>query len=98
LEDKTGVPELALFGLDLGEYCIAERISWFGEGKTTRVEDEAYCLLGIFNVHISLIYGEGRRVFYRLHEEIISILIIIHSSFGQITVSGTGGIQSSAKV
>ena len=46
-------------------------MSWAALRETTRVEDEAYCLLGIFNVHIPLIYGEGTNAFRRLQEEII---------------------------
>ncbi|KAB5532530.1 heterokaryon incompatibility protein-domain-containing protein [Coniochaeta sp. 2T2.1] len=37
---------------------------------TTRTEDVVYCLLGLFDVHMPLIYGEGSRSFHRLQEEI----------------------------
>jgi hypothetical protein len=38
---------------------------------TTREEDKAYSLLGIFDVHMPLLYGEGeKRAFRRLQEEI----------------------------
>ena len=46
-------------------------MSWFGERKTTRIEDEAYCLLGLFDIHIPPLYGEGRNAFRRLQEEIM---------------------------
>lgn len=36
-----------------------------------RAEDIAYCLLGIFEVNLPLIYGEGHRAFTRLQEIII---------------------------
>jgi hypothetical protein len=39
--------------------------------QTTRVEDMAYCLLGIFDVNMPMIYGEGSRAFIRLQEEIL---------------------------
>lgn len=39
--------------------------------KTTRVEDQAYSLLGLFGVHMSLLYGEGKNAFRRLQEELI---------------------------
>ncbi|CZR64700.1 uncharacterized protein PAC_14599 [Phialocephala subalpina] len=55
----------------LQEASIAQRMSWAAKRKTTRVEDEAYCLMGIFGVHIPLLYGEGRSAFVRLQEEII---------------------------
>ncbi|KAI8634213.1 heterokaryon incompatibility protein-domain-containing protein [Xylariaceae sp. FL1651] len=50
---------------------VAERMSWASSRCTTRVEDIAYCLLGIFDVHIPLLYGEGHMAFRRLQEEII---------------------------
>ncbi len=50
---------------------IATRMSWAANRNTTRVEDMAYCLLGLFNVNMPLLYGEGDRAFLRLQEEII---------------------------
>ncbi|KAK1829407.1 HET-domain-containing protein, partial [Podospora conica] len=50
---------------------VAERMSWASHRKTTRIEDQAYSLLGIFNVNIPLIYGEGGHAFQRLQEEIM---------------------------
>ncbi|KAJ8126621.1 hypothetical protein O1611_g7017 [Lasiodiplodia mahajangana] len=77
----TKIPE-ALLGdrpkRDLSVYSVAERMSthigirsWAANRKTTRVEDEAYCLLGIFDVNMPLIYGEGQHAFLRLQEEIL---------------------------
>lgn len=51
--------------------CIAKRLSWAARRKTTRVEDMAYCLLGICNIHMPMLYGEGKAAFRRLQEEII---------------------------
>jgi hypothetical protein len=45
-------------------------MSWAARRKATRKEDEAYSLLGIFNVNMPLLYGEGSRAFRRLQEEI----------------------------
>jgi hypothetical protein len=56
---------------DLQQFCVAKRMSWASRRQTTRVEDMAYSLLGIFNVHMPLLYGEGQRAFVRLQEEII---------------------------
>ncbi|KAF2093325.1 HET-domain-containing protein [Rhizodiscina lignyota] len=39
--------------------------------ETTRPEDVAYCLMGIFGVNMPLLYGEGDKAFLRLQEEII---------------------------
>lgn len=41
---------------------------WAASRETKRLEDMAYCLLGIFNVNMPLLYGEGRRAFIRLQE------------------------------
>lgn len=56
----------------LESMSVAQRMSWASPRKTTRTEDEAYCLLGIFDVNIGLIYGEGRNAFQRLCEAIIA--------------------------
>jgi hypothetical protein len=50
---------------------VSERMTWAAPRQTTRIEDEAYCLLGIFNIHLPLLYGEGRMAFRRLQEEIV---------------------------
>jgi hypothetical protein len=55
----------------LGDITIAERMSWAAHRNTTRREDIAYSLLGIFDVNMPLIYGEGEKAFLRLQEEII---------------------------
>jgi hypothetical protein len=63
-------PEILASG-DLRGCSIAEKFSWASYRKTTRVEDSSYCLLGLFNVNMPLLYGEGERAFIRLQEEII---------------------------
>jgi hypothetical protein len=50
---------------------VAKRMSWAARRNTTRTEDMAYCLLGIFDIHMPLLYGEGARSFLRLQEEIM---------------------------
>jgi hypothetical protein len=49
---------------------VATRMSWAAKRETTKPEDTAYCLLGIFGVNMAMIYGEGSRAFIRLQEEI----------------------------
>jgi hypothetical protein len=49
----------------------ATKMSWASKRATKRVEDRAYSLLGIFGVHMPLLYGEGPHAFVRLQEEII---------------------------
>ncbi|KAK2039847.1 heterokaryon incompatibility protein, partial [Colletotrichum somersetense] len=57
--------------LRLAQASVAERMSWASRRQTTRVEDLAYCLLGIFDVNMPLIYGEGTKAFRRLQEAVI---------------------------
>jgi Heterokaryon incompatibility protein (HET) len=57
-------------GNSLPSYPVALRMSWAALRHTTREEDLAYCLLGIFDVHLPLIYGEGTNAFIRLQEAI----------------------------
>jgi len=57
--------------ITLANCSVPERMSWAARRETTRIEDTAYCLLGIFNVNMPLLYGEGRKSFRRLQEEIV---------------------------
>ncbi|KAI4223591.1 MAG: hypothetical protein L6R36_005300 [Xanthoria steineri] len=51
---------------------VAARMSWASRRQTSRPEDEAYCLMGLFNVNMSLLYGEGSvKAFQRLQHKII---------------------------
>lgn len=51
---------------------IGSRMSWTAGGDTTRDEDQSYCLTGIFDVNMPLLYGEGGvKAFIRLQEEIL---------------------------
>ncbi|KAF9735101.1 hypothetical protein PMIN04_006527 [Paraphaeosphaeria minitans] len=56
----TGIPVDALHGRQLSEFSISERFSWTDNRQTTREEDAAYCLLGIFGIYMPLIYGERK--------------------------------------
>jgi len=68
----TGIPEGIILGqMNLKECSVAEKMSWSAFRKTTRVEDTAYSLLGIFDVNMPLLYGEGDKAFLRLQEEIV---------------------------
>ncbi|KAJ1326382.1 hypothetical protein MN608_07829 [Microdochium nivale] len=46
-------------------------MAWASGRQTTRIEDQAYCLLGLFGVTMALVYGEGEQAFLRLQEEIM---------------------------
>ena len=67
----TGISPVILLGSDFGTTLVAERMSWAAKRETTRLEDQAYCLLGLFDIHMPLLYGEGERAFLRLQSEII---------------------------
>lgn len=57
----------------LASFCLAERISWASDRQTTRDEDMAYCLLGLLDVNMPLLYGEGgHKAFLRLQERVIT--------------------------
>ena len=71
IHEVTGIALSALQGLSLSQFSVDERFKWADNRQTTRQEDWAYCLLGIFDVSIPLIYGEGRgRAINRLKKEI----------------------------
>ena len=70
----TGIHKEILLGHQLlKDVSIADRMSWASQRATTRPEDIAYCLLGIFDVNMPLLYGEGQKAFIRLQEEIIKV-------------------------
>ncbi|KAG6995749.1 hypothetical protein G7Y79_00042g078540 [Physcia stellaris] len=72
LAEITGIEECILDGrLGLGTASVAQRMSWASYRKTTRKEDIAYCLMGLFGVNMPLLYGEEDKAFIRLQEEII---------------------------
>lgn len=55
----------------LSTVSVAQKMAWSANRETGRVEDIAYCLLGIFGIYMPLIYGEEEHAFQRLQEEII---------------------------
>ncbi|KAL0931269.1 HET domain-containing protein [Colletotrichum truncatum] len=72
LEDVTQISQLALEGNSLKGFSVRTRMQWAAGRTTTRTEDMAYCLLGIFDINMPLLYGEGNRAFQRLQEEIFN--------------------------
>ncbi|ERF72006.1 hypothetical protein EPUS_09511 [Endocarpon pusillum Z07020] len=66
------ISEAGLTGqTQLADVPVAVRLSWAAERITTREEDIAYSLLGIFDINMPMLYGEGHKAFLRLQEEII---------------------------
>lgn len=69
---RTGIDEEVLSGRKtLASRSIARRMSWACKRDTTRTEDQAYCLMGLFDVNMPMLYGEGSKAFLRLQEEIM---------------------------
>uniref|UniRef100_L2G056 Het domain-containing protein n=1 Tax=Colletotrichum fructicola (strain Nara gc5) TaxID=1213859 RepID=L2G056_COLFN len=71
LERITGIDGFVLRGGSPQRASLGRRMSWAAGRKTTRVEDIAYSLLGIFDVNMPLLYGEGTDAFARLQEQIL---------------------------
>ena len=72
LEEITGVRQKVLtHEMHFSLAGVAERMTWAAKRNTTRVEDEAYSLMGLFDVTMPTIYGEGRQAFQRLQQEIM---------------------------
>tara|TARA_R110002060_G_scaffold66074_3_gene74962 strand:- start:422 stop:1222 length:801 start_codon:yes stop_codon:yes gene_type:complete len=79
----TGIAIQALGGDNLATFGIEQKMTWASNRNTTREEDQAYCLLGIFDVHLPLIYGEGKRAFRRLEREIRDTMNLGQTSHGR---------------
>jgi len=71
LSTITGIDKHILLGGDLADVSVARKMSWASHRRTSRIEDMAYCLLGIFDINLPLIYGEGHKAFQRLQETIM---------------------------
>jgi hypothetical protein len=75
LASITQIPVEYLTGVyQLKDASVAQRMSWASSRSTTRIEDTAYCLLGLFDISMPLLYGEGRKAFQRLQQAIINQL------------------------
>lgn len=65
--------EVLMDSRNIFKTSIAQRMYWASKRETTRIEDVAYCLLGLFDVNMPLLYGEGSRAFYRLQLELLAM-------------------------
>ncbi|KAI9067529.1 HET-domain-containing protein [Trametes sanguinea] len=75
IEEITQIPQdILTLQRPLETSSVACRMSWAVGRETTREEDEAYSLMGIFGVKITTTYGEGRYAFIRLQEEILKTI------------------------
>lgn len=75
VSDNTGIPIRLIDNhsplKSLSDFSAAQKMSWAANRSSTRPEDIAYSLLGLFNISMPLLYGEGERAFIRLQEEIL---------------------------
>lgn len=98
VSDCTGIPVSILSGEDdLEAFSLAQRMSWAAKRETSRVEDRAYCLMGIFGVNMPLIYGERETAFIRLQEEIMRISDD-HSLFAWRSPDNRGGLLATSPI
>ncbi|KAI5984779.1 heterokaryon incompatibility protein-domain-containing protein, partial [Pisolithus marmoratus] len=72
LTDITQIPRDVLTqGLVGKRLSVAQIMSWAARRVTTREEDRAYSLMGLFGVNMPMVYGEGKNAFRRLQLKII---------------------------
>jgi hypothetical protein len=96
LEVITGIPQLALRSFRHDDFCVAEKMAWAARRQTTREEDSAYCLLGLFNVNMPLLYGEGSKAFLRFQEEIMKVSTDLSILLWQGRASPMNGMLAAA--
>ncbi|KAL6691206.1 heterokaryon incompatibility protein domain-containing protein [Trichoderma pleuroticola] len=77
----TRINKQYLQAQDLRHASVAQKMSWAALHQTSRLEDVAYCLLGLFDINMPMIYGEGNRAFIRLQEAIMTSTPDDHSLF-----------------
>ncbi|KAF8547517.1 HET-domain-containing protein [Imleria badia] len=71
IEKVTMIRKADLEGFTPSCSRVHEKVIWASKRRTTRIEDRAYCLLGIFDITMSISYGEGSWAFHRLMEVIL---------------------------
>ena len=54
----------------MSDFTVSEKMAWAANRNTTLSEDRAYCLFGVFDIFMPVLYGEGEHAFTRLNEEI----------------------------
>jgi hypothetical protein len=69
--EVTGVAKDAINGDKLTSFSFKEKMSWVEKRSTKKEEDIIYSMLGIFNVSMPVIYGEGSsKALRRLRREV----------------------------
>jgi len=98
--EATGVPANALRRGPLSRFSVDERISWAENRDTRRKEDKAYSLMGLFDIHMPLLYGEReRKAFKRLRDEIHKTAkgechYLVHLRIALVVFAAVGGKPS----
>lgn len=73
LSVRTRIDVSLLEGHDTpNQFNVARRMSWAAGRRTTRKEDMAYSLMGLFDINMPMLYGEGAKAFLRLQEQIVA--------------------------
>lgn len=71
IQHTTRIPMPALQGVPLAQFSLDERYSWLEGRDTTRPEDKAYCMIGVFGVVMQIMYGEGRASSFRRLDDLV---------------------------
>lgn len=81
-------------GMELSDYSYAQRLSWAARRETSRGEDRTYSLMGVFGVHMPVLYSEGsKKAFRRLQEELFKR----HADHSLLVWTGpSGGLLSTS--
>lgn len=106
LSTITKIPMTVLENRDrLEQTSIAQRMSWAAKRSTSRIEDQAYSLLGLFSINMPLLYGEGSKAFMRLQEKLISTspredhsLLVWSSNQGRLLASSPSAFFSGDQI
>ncbi|KAK6703642.1 hypothetical protein SNK04_013572 [Fusarium graminearum] len=77
LSERTSIPKSILCNtVELDTTSIAQRMSWAADRVTTRKEDSAYSLMGLFGINMPLLYGEGEKAFIDSRKKSCEFLMI----------------------
>jgi hypothetical protein len=91
IHEITSIPEAALRSPNLSDFSVEERFRWTTDRVTTKPEDMAYCLFGIFGIYLPLIYGEGEKhALQRVRAEVQrKQLGQVTATFAEVTIAGS---------
>ncbi|KAL4069061.1 hypothetical protein J3A83DRAFT_4053854, partial [Scleroderma citrinum] len=73
ISSMTGIHcDALLYPKRIPFFSVAARMSWACGRKSSKGEDRVYSLMGLFGVHLPILYGEGaRKAFLKLQHKII---------------------------